>query len=387
MTSSEPVLLPALDRPPTRWVDSHDILADLSPEEIEEGQRLGRTIDIEDDDDAGSWHMTHPKPKMLVRRLGMTNSLTVAQNIKTALLDHGAGRVVSPFTGKVGGVSIELQAGRGTGGFWAARLHHHTASAPISKTLWTPALKTVKNGRSDLQGPLANGYGGGDFVYRLITLEWANHPGLGGPMAFSKGTVPKDNGRPYLWGTEWDWDGVSRWPDEYLEWMACCDAGLADVFGLAIEDQAEHKNWAPLRKIDRNDITRTTSIARTRAVYNAPAEDDMGNTELEIKTWVNQCIENKLGLKAGENMSLAVFGATSNKDVFNRQTATNNPASVASMVLSLVSAVTDLTTLVASMKTDLSDDEASIVANSNARAAEILAAIEAEPATDPAPTA
>lgn len=254
--SDEEYVLEAIDESPKRFfVDSHDILSDLTEEEIEEGLRLGR----EGDD---------------LPRTSSTTAAQAAAVLRDSLMDHGAGKVVSPFSGQTGGVSIELQVGRGPSSdpwhakTYVASLNHHTASATISSSRMTPALSVCKNGRTDLQGPLCNGYGGGDFVYRIITLGWANHPGLGGPATFAGVTVPQDNGRPYLWGTEWDWDGTSTWPDAYKEWMARCNAGILDWLGRPADSQGEHKDpWAPARKIDRNQITRSESIVRTRTVW------------------------------------------------------------------------------------------------------------------------
>ena len=50
---SEPVELPAVDTPPRSgvFVDSDDL--GLTPEEREEGNRLGRLIDVDDDFDNG----------------------------------------------------------------------------------------------------------------------------------------------------------------------------------------------------------------------------------------------------------------------------------------------------------------------------------------------
>jgi hypothetical protein len=50
---SEPVLLPVVDTPPKSgvFVDADDMA--LTPEERDEGNRLGREIDIDDDFDNG----------------------------------------------------------------------------------------------------------------------------------------------------------------------------------------------------------------------------------------------------------------------------------------------------------------------------------------------
>jgi hypothetical protein len=218
--------------------------------------------------------------------MSQATALAVARELRMALLDHGAGKIVSPFTKRVGGVSIELMEGRGPkGDTWhckthVAHLNHHTAGPTITADRLTPILYICKHGRSDLQGPICNGYGGGDFIYRIITLGWANHPGLGGPATFAGKTVPKDNGRPYLFGTEWDWPGLlsTPWPSEYVEWMHRCNAGILDWLDRPADAQGEHKDpWAPDRKVDRRLITRTQSVDGTRRVWNlttAPTEED-----------------------------------------------------------------------------------------------------------------
>lgn len=45
-----------VEDPPDRWVDVHDVLANPTAEEVAEGDRLGRTIDVDDDDDNGLGH-------------------------------------------------------------------------------------------------------------------------------------------------------------------------------------------------------------------------------------------------------------------------------------------------------------------------------------------
>lgn len=282
-------VLPDIDGAERR--DACSVLSGLPPELSELGSQLGEMIDMNDDLDSGTVRglVSFASPQS-----AQTTALDAARQMRDALLDHGVGRVRSPWSGKTGGVSIELMAGLGPAWYtdtYRARLHHHTASSPISAARMTPALFTVKHGRSDLQGPLANGYGGGDFVYRLITFSWANHPGVGGPANYGTGTIPKNNGRPYLWGTEWDWDGVHSWPDEYLEWMARCDAGIADFWRLPAEAQDEHKGWAtpPGRKIDRNQITRSQAIDLTRRYWDQSEEEghplaDLSDADVEKMT-------------------------------------------------------------------------------------------------------
>lgn len=52
--TDEPIILEA-DQPPKsgRWVDSHDVLEQRTPADEERGNRLGRDIDPDDDNDNG----------------------------------------------------------------------------------------------------------------------------------------------------------------------------------------------------------------------------------------------------------------------------------------------------------------------------------------------
>jgi hypothetical protein len=315
--------------------------------------------------------------------MSQSTALAAARLLRDALLDHGAAAVSSPWTGRVGGVSIELQEGRGPKPdpwhcrTFVAHLNHHTASATITPDRLTPALWICKNGRTDLQGPLCGGYGGGDFVYRIITMGWANHPGLGGPAEFAGRVVPQDNGRPYLFGTEWDWPGLlsTPWPDAYLEWMARCNAGVLDWLGVPAHGQGEHKDpWAPDRKVDRRLITRAQSIADTRRVWAAPLEDDMTPDECEA------AVRRVLGFAAGANLKRPFGQADGNEDFYatllgNQQGAAN----VLNAVRGLVSAVR--------ASTDLQgDDEASVLAALSGVELRLAAKVDqTHPQPEPAP--
>lgn len=46
-----PTRLPEIDSPPERWVDAEDF--EITDEELELGNRLGQTIDVDDDEDGG----------------------------------------------------------------------------------------------------------------------------------------------------------------------------------------------------------------------------------------------------------------------------------------------------------------------------------------------
>lgn len=162
-------------------------------------------------------------------------------------------------------VSIELQTGR-SGGWNAGRyvgcLGHHIVSSRAMGL--TPGLALVKRGRADLSGPLANGYGGFDEVARILCMDYANHPGFGGPMTVPGFVIPQNNGRPYLFG--WEHEGgikLSDWTASFREFMGRCHA--ATLLWLDRDERSfgEHKTWAPGRKIDRLEYS--TSSGRAEA--------------------------------------------------------------------------------------------------------------------------
>jgi hypothetical protein len=194
-----------------------------------------------------------------------------ASMLKTALLDHGVPQV-----------SIELLPGGDDN--WNSvmprtEMSHHTVSRYNSRLL-TPCLSLVRRGRggsNPVPGPLANGYGGWDLTYRIITFGRANHAGEGGPMrVMFKGdrlVIPRDNANAYGWGTEWEggldgreWNRELRNPRNgkkmtMREFMGRTNAGLRDFFGLS--DHAEHSTWTN-RKIDRLNYTAAEGTAELR---------------------------------------------------------------------------------------------------------------------------
>jgi hypothetical protein len=206
------------------------------------------------------------------------SAVAEAQQLKRCLLRAGVPQV-----------SIEVIPGRPSPyGTWNAQFvmsdfAHHTVSRynPSNKT---PVLGLIKRGRSDLPGPLANGYGGFDLIARIITLGYANHPGFGGPMVVPSGTskprtytIPKDSARRYAFG--WEFEGglaASDWYRIYTnaktgkkmsfhEFMARCLNGTQDMYDLPLGAHAEHKTWAPTRKVDRMGYTKDSAIKRMKA--------------------------------------------------------------------------------------------------------------------------
>jgi hypothetical protein len=216
-----------------------------------------------------------------------SSALTKAKRLKAVMLDYG-----------VPEVSIELQAGRANpfdawdGLQVVIDMSHHIVSNYNPSNL-TPLLGLVKQGRTSVPGPLANGYGGWDLCYRILCFSYANHPGAGGPMTVPRVgggtyTIPKDSARRYAWGTEYeggvieaDWDRVLRNPRNgrrmtMREFMGRAGAALHNYFNISYSAHAEHSTWAPFRKIDRLRYDKQEGAAEERRYADAPpTEDDM----------------------------------------------------------------------------------------------------------------
>jgi hypothetical protein len=205
--------------------------------------------------------------------MSRATALPEARRLKKALLDCGVPQV-----------SIELVEGRPADGdmwnnqFVVSDFAHHTVSrySPQNKT---PCLGICRNGRSDLPGPLCNGYAGFDLVARIITLGYANHSGAGGPMTVPSGvakpqsyTIPKDSARRYAFGWEFegglaeaDWDRVYTNAStgkkmNFHEFMARCLNGTQAMYDLPLGAHAEHKTWSSEGKIDRMGYTKGSGI-------------------------------------------------------------------------------------------------------------------------------
>ena len=249
-------------------------------------------------------------------------ALSNARAMRTVMLDYG-----------VPEVDISLLPGRPSpfgvwnSGFFVAEMSHHTVSRYSPRNL-TPILSVVRNGRPGLDGPLANGYGGWDLCYRIITFGYANHPGAGGPFTVpalhaGRFTIPKDSARRYAWGTEFegglneaDWDRVLTNPRNgkkmtFREFMGRANAALEVALEIHHEAHLEHSTWAPGRKPDRLHYTRAKGIAektkyRKSTTEKLPVVDYMS---------VRRQFRIALGLRPGEVTKL--------KDVKRVQRALN----------------------------------------------------------------
>jgi hypothetical protein len=253
--------------------------------------------------------------------------------------------------------------------------HHTAAEIDIDRIL--------RDGRSDLNGPLCNFAVHRDGTIVLVAAGTANHFGVAtinnsdaygieatGPIPLSnkgRDAFPNYDAQTALTVAIRMEHGWSIARIKGHKEVALPDGRKPDP---AFEEGQPGDGYpAPYPEMDRyRSACKVTQVLKE--------EEDVPNTKQEIQQWVAEVVENKLGLGRGENMTLAVFGQTTNDDVFNRMVATNNPASNASMLIALTKSVADLLTLVGSLKTELSDDEVDIIANANANHAAVLAALE-----------
>lgn len=272
---------------------------EVTDDEAAAGLAMWEAVDDTDDESNG----IEPPPTQIVgltgragAATGYARALEQARWVRDILLDYG-----------VPEVSIELVNGRpAPGNTWNACdavgvLSHHIASHPTVSNP-TPGLSLVKRGRSDLAGPLCNGTAGVDLVYRIICLGYANHSGTGGPLTLrgplGNYTIPRNLGRAYLWGTEYEGGYTNEvWDKTYTnrrtgksmtfrEFMGRANAGLVEAIwsinthgrtpraGMDLSGyHGEHKTWAPGRKPDRKDYSTDSGRAEIRRYKDK--DDDM----------------------------------------------------------------------------------------------------------------
>jgi hypothetical protein len=125
----------------------------------------------------------------------------------------------------------------------AGIVHHHTATPATAKGDY-PSLGVVRDGRSDLPGPLAQlGLGRSGTVY-VIAAGIANHAGVG--------HWPGILGNSDTIGIEAEHPGTTShpWPTVQLAAWYRLAAALSDHLGLPTDRNIGHKEWAPGRKVD-----------------------------------------------------------------------------------------------------------------------------------------
>lgn len=205
-----------------------------------------------------------------------------ASRLKTQLEKRGVPTIVSLLQGRPGTPNNLWYDTRFIGS-----MGHHIVSTR-SQGL-TPGYQLVRQGRTDVPGPLANAYLGFDGIARIICMGWANHPGAGGPYTLPGGTIPKDNARPYMFGWEIE-GGITQtdWPASFRIIMGKCFAATLAFLGRDERSHIEHKHWAPTRKIDRLGYTLTSARAELKP-WLTYTEDEVSVED--VKTGMMEILE------------------------------------------------------------------------------------------------
>lgn len=133
--------------------------------------------------------------------------------------------------------------------FW-----HHTAS-PKS---WDGQRDADYIAKGDPNAPLSNLYIDRTGLVWVLAAGPTNTNGKGGPMSFSRGTVPLDGANSRVIGIEMGNDGVGEpWPQAQIDACFRVSNVCNSQCGNQPTDISGHWNWAPSRKIDP---ARATSV-------------------------------------------------------------------------------------------------------------------------------
>jgi hypothetical protein len=152
------------------------------------------------------------------------------------------------------GLSVVEDAGwqfraRSSGGFDGDRpwcvMWHHTASNASPQS----DVNYICRGSQD--APLANVYLARDGSVWICAGGATNTNGKGGPLTFSRGTVPADSMNTHAIGIEAANTGTGEhWPQVQIDSFFTLSNALTAAYGMLPTDCAGHVDWSPGRKID-----------------------------------------------------------------------------------------------------------------------------------------
>lgn len=179
----------------------------------------------------------------------------------------------------------QLNHHTGRGSYAALRdyIHHGASAAPLSQILTSDPRKT-----------------GGVCIVTVIASGRCNHAGRGSGLVPH---VPADAGNRLLLGLEHQNDGVEPWDPWHLEVQAILNAGYADAFGWSVAWLADHKTYAPDRKVDRHSIDihawrrRVTALTGRRQMPDHPLAIVVRSPNDEGQAWpLKAAVDRLLGL-------------------------------------------------------------------------------------------
>lgn len=154
-----------------------------------------------------------------------------------------------------GGCNVREYSGwqtraRGSGGYDSNPLcvmWHHTASS----VSWDGQKDADYIAQGDSDAPLANLYIDRSGLVWVIAAGATNTNGKGGPLSFSRGTVPVDGMNSRAVGIEMGNNGVGEgWPQSQIDSVFRVSNIVNAKLGNQPTDISTHHNWAPDRKID-----------------------------------------------------------------------------------------------------------------------------------------
>jgi hypothetical protein len=142
-------------------------------------------------------------------------------------------------------------------------LWHHTASSTTSPSNPHPALNIVINGRSDLQGPLAQALVDYNGVFHIVSAGRCNHAGA----ARVSGPIPAGDGNTMLIGWEIDYNGVSQTMSaaQYQASLKATAAVLRQL-GKDASYARGHRETSTTGKIDPYGVNLDTMRAEVAAI-------------------------------------------------------------------------------------------------------------------------
>lgn len=190
------------------------------------------------------------------------------------------GKVAEELT--AAGIAVDFKDGwqdRGRPGSFEPQgvVCHHTATKGHDRDY--PSLGIVRDGRSDLPGPLAQfGIGRHTGTVIVIAAGKANHAGPGGFNGLS--------GNSSVWGIEAENDGVGEaWGPEILRSYVALCAALARHTGFGADMVIAHREWNPVDKIDPTGIDMDdfrAQVARALVGNITPKQPETEDTSMFI---------------------------------------------------------------------------------------------------------